>query len=104
MVNRYQLGLSAAIHKGDLNIIRSYLFSNDIHITNFLERLNSLTYPDRKTISIVVTGKIKASATGTRWENRFQQVSENTITDGRIQETVKEHGAFWFMPTDDSPL
>src|SRR5215510_7567516 len=42
---RYDLGLAIAIHKGDLNIIRSYLFSNDIHVTYSLKQLNHSNFP-----------------------------------------------------------
>jgi len=103
MVKHYQVGISVAIHKGDLNIIRSYLYGNDIHTTVFLEQINKLIYPFPawETISVVVTGKVKESAIGTRWENKFREIEESKITDERTQSTIKEHGAYWFIPEDD---
>jgi len=101
ILRRYQLGLSIAAHKGDLNIIRSYLFSNDIHTTLFLERLNPLAYPDRKTISVIVSDRIRESATGTDWEGRFQNVDVSKIMDDRETAIVKDYGAFWFIPKNE---
>jgi adenylate cyclase len=103
MVKRYQLGLSVAIHKGDLNIIRSYLYGNDIHTTVFLEQINKLMYPlpAWETISVVVTGKVKEDAIGTRWENKFREIEESKITDERLQSAIKEHGAYWFITEGD---
>ena len=72
MAKRYQLGLSVAIHKGDLNIIRSYLYSNDITATVFLERLHHVTQPDTRSISVVASNRAKESAIGTSWESKFQ--------------------------------
>jgi class 3 adenylate cyclase len=101
MVYRYQLGLSVGIHKGDLNIIRSYLFSNDIHTTIFLERLNSLTYPDKETISVVTTGKVKENALNTKWAGSFREIDSSLITNERIQLVINEHDAYWFVPKAD---
>ena len=91
------LGLSVAIHKGDLNIIRSYLFSSDIHVTQFLERINPNLYPDKDTISVIVTESIKNSAIGTQWLNQFQQTDTAKISNGRILDITKEYGAYWFL-------
>jgi len=101
MVERYQLGLSVAIHKGDLNIIRSYLYSNDIHTTIFLKQLNPLTYPNTETISVIVTSRIKDCAIGTKWESKFQDCNASGITDERLKSTIQEHGAYWFIPEGD---
>jgi class 3 adenylate cyclase len=98
MVERYQLGISVAIHIGDLNIIRSYLYSNDIHVTIFLDRLNDLIYPDKETISVTVSNKVRGSAIGTSWESRFRVIDGNNIKDKKVKSIAKEHGAFWFIP------
>jgi len=101
MVDLYKLGLSVGIHKGDLNIIRSYLFSNDIHTTIFLERLNSLAYPNKETISVVTTGKVKENALNTRWAGNFREIDSSVITNERLQLIIKEHGAYWFHAEGD---
>jgi hypothetical protein len=97
MIERYRLGLSLAAHRGDLNIIRSYLYSNDIHTTVFLERLNSLVHTNREEISIAVTGKVKDCAKGTLWENRFRDMDISQITDDRLLSIAREYGVFQFL-------
>lgn len=94
MVKRYKLGLSVAIHKGDLNILRSYLYGNDIHTTVFLERLTGMVHPGREEITVVITGKVKESVQGTNWEKNIHKVSGSQITDERLRAIVKEHGAY----------
>ena len=101
MLERYGLGLSVAIHKGDLNIIRSSLYSNDIHTTVYLERLTSITHPDTKTMSVIASGRIKEIAIGTEWENLFQTLDRSKINDSRLKSVVEENGAFWFLPKGD---
>jgi len=97
MLDQYGLGFSVTIHQGDLNILRSYLFGNDLHVTFFLEQLHRLIYPAKESISVIVSSKVKESAIGTRWENKFKEIEESEITDERLQSTIKEHGAYWFI-------
>jgi len=97
MIERYHIGLSVAIHKGNLNIIRSYLYSNDINTTILLERLNSLTHPNRETRSIVVSGIVRDNAKGTRWERRFQEFEPSKLTVEGFEEIIREYGAHWFV-------
>jgi len=94
MVERYQLGLSVAIHKGDLNIIRSYLYGNDIHVTVFLERLNPMLYPGTKTISVIASNRIRENAIGTKWEPAFHAFDINRVKDNRLTAIIDECGAF----------
>ena len=101
MVDRYGLGLAIAIHKGDLNIVRSYLYGNDIHATVFLAQLNRLMNPNTKKISIIVSRKVKQIGTDTHWERKFQEVDASKILDERLQATVKGYGAFWLTLEDD---
>lgn len=100
MVERYHLGLAVGIHKGDLNIIRSYLYGNDIHTTVYLERLNRLIHPSIETISVIVTRRVKESAIGTNWESRFQDYNGSGITDETLKSIVKEYGAYQFIVND----
>jgi len=93
----YGLGLGIAIHKGDLNIIRSYLFSNDIHATLSLDRLNPFSFPDNRTISVVVTERVKISAVDTGREKRFQKADIGKFPEGRDREFIEQYGAYWFV-------
>jgi class 3 adenylate cyclase len=102
MTDRYGLGLAIAIHKGALNIVRSFLYGNDIHTTVFLAQLNRSMHPGKEEISIIVSGAVRQVATGTRWEHRFQEVDASKIVDERIKSTVKTYGAFWLSLEDDA--
>ena len=100
MLDKYGLGMSVTVHQGDLNILRSYLFGNDLHVTFYLEQLHRLVYPDKESISVVVSGKVKESANGSHWEDRFQNFNINKITDKRLLSEFNEYGAYVFI-TDD---
>ena len=101
MIGQHKLGLSVAVHKGDLNIIRSYLYSNDIHTTILLERANAFTQPNRETISVLTSASVKDAANGTNWAGRFKEIDTSKITDERLISTVREHKAFRFIVEDD---
>jgi adenylate cyclase len=96
------LGLSIAVHKGDLNIVRSYLFGNDIHTTVFLGQLNSVLSPNKESIAVVVSGKVQEKVIGTEWATRFQFCDPSKITDLRLRSIVEEHGAYWLSLEDDA--
>jgi len=102
MIKRYKLGLSIAAHKGDLNILRSYLYGGNIHTTFYLEQLNGMFHPARESISIAVSGKVKESAQGTIWEPRIQELDRSKITSEKLQSMIEEHGAYWFIAGDNS--
>ncbi|MCI0609307.1 MAG: adenylate/guanylate cyclase domain-containing protein [Anaerolineae bacterium] len=101
MVDRYGLGLSVTAHQGNLNILRSYLFGNDLHVTFFLEQLHKSIYPAREAISVVVSGKVKASAEGSNWKDRFREFDISKISDDKLLSRVNEYGAYWFVVGDE---
>ncbi len=101
MIERYKLGLSVAVHKGDLNILRSYLYGSNIHTTFYLEQLTSMFYPARESISIAVSGKVKESAQGTIWEPRIRELDRSKITNEKLQSIIEEYGAYWFLAEGD---
>lgn len=96
MIEKYGLGLSVAVHKGDINIIRSYLFSNDIHTTFSLERLNGLLNPAKDSISVVVSGRVKESAIGTKREAQLRAIDQSKLLDERTNILVNEQDAYIF--------
>jgi class 3 adenylate cyclase len=103
MSDRYQLSLSATIHQGNINVLRSYLYGHDIHVSFFLEELARLAYSGKKVVSIVVSGRVKESAKGTIWENNFQELEISKPMDKRLQSIIDEYGAYWFITESDSP-
>ena len=100
MVDQYGLGLSVTVHQGDLNVLRSYLFGNDLHVTFFLEQLHRLIYSAKESISVVVSGKVKESAKGSNWEDRFQSFDSSKISNENLLSTLNEYGAFRFITED----
>lgn len=100
-VNRYHLGLSIAVHKGDLNIIRSYLYSNDIHTTYFLEVLSKENHPGKETISVITSKQIMEAAKNTTWENAFQIVDIGKFKDTQVQSIAEEYGVYEIVIQDN---
>lgn len=96
MIELHGLGLSITIHLGDLNIFRSYLFGNDLHVSFFLEQLHKQIYPAKESISVVVSGKVREIAKETGWRDRFVNVDISKFTDGRLLSAYHDHGAYWF--------
>jgi len=94
---RFKLGISVAAHKGDLNVLRSYLYGSNIHTTFYLEQLTRMFYPARESISVAISGKVKESAQGTIWEPAIREMDKSKITSERLQEWIEENGAHWFI-------
>jgi adenylate cyclase len=101
MAESYRLGLSVGIHHGKLNILRSYLYGNDIHTTFYLERLSSLVGPGREGFSAVVSRKVKENLQGTEWEKKVKELDRSKITDESLQPTLDEHGAYQYITEDN---
>jgi class 3 adenylate cyclase len=97
MLDRFKLGISVAAHKGDLNVLRSYLYGSNIHTTFYLEELTRLFYPARESISVAISGKVKESAQGTIWEPGIRDMDKSKIISERLQAWIEEHGAYWFI-------
>ncbi|HEU0294015.1 MAG TPA: adenylate/guanylate cyclase domain-containing protein [Anaerolineales bacterium] len=100
MLDQYGLGLSATIHQGDLNILRSYLYGDDLHVTFYLEQLHRLIYPAKASVSVIVSSRVKESVKGSKWEARFEDFDVSKISDDRLLSTVNEYGAYWFITED----
>jgi len=100
MIDRYGHGLSATVHLGDLNIFRSYLFGNDLHVSFYLERIHRLTYPAKESISVLVSDKVKEAAKDTNWKDRIRDIDISNITDEELLTKYHEYGAYWFTTND----
>jgi class 3 adenylate cyclase len=98
IIERYQLGLSVGIHHGQLNILRSYLYGNDIHTTFYLERLGHWAGPGAAGVSVFVSRKVKENVEGTNWERNFRALDGSRITDVSLHSVLNEHGVFEFIP------
>jgi class 3 adenylate cyclase len=103
MLDQFGLGFSATVHQGDLNILRSYLYGNDLHVTFFLEQLHRLIYSAKESVSVIVSRKVKEVAKGSKWEDRFQVFDISEIKDEKLLSIIEEYGAYWFISDGDSP-
>ena len=71
MIQRYGLGLSVGIHKGDVHILRSYVYGNDIHTTVGLTNLSRMIFSSSE-CSVIASQRIRSEARGTIWEPNFR--------------------------------
>jgi class 3 adenylate cyclase len=101
VIERHGIGISIIVHKGNLNVFRSYVYSNDIYIMVYLERLGKIFRPYKDQISVVTTGKIREEVEGTSWEPKFQEFDKDKITEELYQSIIKEHGAYNFLVGND---
>jgi class 3 adenylate cyclase len=99
VVNKYQLGISVSIHKGNLNVIRSYLYGEDINTTVFLQRLLSQLIKDKSKISIITSQNVKTGTTNTNWESRFSEISREKVIEEWALTLLEQVGGYWFAPT-----
>jgi class 3 adenylate cyclase len=96
IIQRYGLGLSIGLHKGDVNILRSYVYGNDIHATVRLTELGPLLVPPNE-CSVVASQKIESEARGTSWEQYFHKLGRDKISDDSYRPLVEEYGAYQFI-------
>ncbi|HZM25265.1 MAG TPA: adenylate/guanylate cyclase domain-containing protein [Anaerolineales bacterium] len=100
IVERYKLGISIGIHKGNLNVIRSFVFGNDIHTTVYLSELDRFYQPGPDGICVVASGKIRDEFMGTGQEVKFRALDRERITQEVYKMIIREHGGFEFVLED----
>jgi class 3 adenylate cyclase len=71
--NIIDCSLYVGVHKGDVNILRSHVFGNDIAVAASLAYQRSLLAENGKTI-VLVSSRIVDDAKGTAWEQSFTSV------------------------------
>jgi class 3 adenylate cyclase len=69
--NGYRCPLNVAVHKGTLNLFRSYLFGNDV---NDVMTIESLTKTLGESGGIFVSSRVRDDLAGTPWAVRLQPV------------------------------
>ena len=95
------LGLSVALHKGDMNILRSYLYGEAIVAVMFLQQLNTSLQSSSEEISVLASGKVREDCKGTDRETRFQQVDLDKVRRQYVRDNAREYGAFLFVVDED---
>jgi|GEM_PF-759617 len=90
-------GVSIGVHKGDVNIFRSCLYSQDINITAKTERLNRSIFCDRARSSVLVTGTIAREVQATPWQSKLRAIAAHTIVDSDFQTFVQEQQIYQLL-------
>lgn len=75
--NDVACGMRAGIHRGDVNIFRSFAYSEAANIAGMLE---GLTVAGREPVSVLVSQDIYDAVAGSRWEQKLQCVDVASIT------------------------
>lgn len=94
---RRKLGLSVAMHEGNLNILRSYLYGESIINTVFLQQLNTSIQSAADDISVLASGKVRIEFRGTDQEGKFQELDLKKIRRENNRLVARELGAYLLM-------
>jgi len=100
IVERYKLGISIGVHKGNLRVIRSFVYGDDIRTTEYLTELGKHYHPGKDKIRVITSRKVKNEFQGTEWEDKFQELDPSRIVEEVHKIIVREHGAFQFIFDD----
>lgn len=101
IIQGYKIGLSIGIHKGNLNVFRSFVYGEDIHTTVYLTDLSHLYRPKRDEICVITSRKVKDEFKGTNWETRFHELDNEENTREVHKMITDEHGIYEFMVGDE---
>ena len=94
VLERHKTGIAIGIHKGKVNIYRSYIFSEDINVVYVLHILNEIVRSKKGQISVVTSGVIRNEMQATSWEPRFQELDQSKITNDLHKSVLEEHSAY----------
>jgi class 3 adenylate cyclase len=101
IVERYNVGMEIGVHKGELNLFRSYVFGNDINITMLLTDLCGFYGTNQDRIFVIASGKIRDELMGTDQYEKFLELDMEKITQENHRISAHEHGAFRFIIEND---
>lgn len=100
ILEKYHLGITISVHKGDLNVLRSFVYGQDIHTTMYLERISKFYFPHKEEIHVIVSGKVRDVFTAQEWSTKFRELEVDDLDSELNKRTVREHGAFEFLWSD----
>jgi class 3 adenylate cyclase len=101
IVERYKLGISIGVHKGNLKVIRSFVYGDDIRTTQYLTELGKLYHPGQDEIRVVTSRKVSNEFHGTEWEGKFRELDDEGTTKEVHKMIFNEHGAYEFIVGDE---
>lgn len=94
IVDRYNLGISIAVHKGNLNMFRSYVFGDDINITEYLSELSRFYKSAMDQIFVVISGNVIDETNFTEDDANFQPLEDEKFTQEIYKTIVREYRAY----------
>jgi adenylate cyclase len=101
IIERHKVGLKVGIHKGTINIFRSYIYGEDIETTASLIDTVQFLQDKSGPFIVMTTGKIHGDAKETGWEKNFRRLGKNQLTklmdNSRYRAMINEHGIYQFL-------
>ena len=94
IVYRYDIGMNIGVHKGNLNVFRSYVFGEDINTTMQLSELGRFYKSDQDQIFVVISGKVKDETNITSNDVKFQELDGTKLTQEIYKTIISEHRAY----------
>jgi class 3 adenylate cyclase len=90
----YGNGLAISIHKGDMFVFRSYVFSTDVNVASQLPSLGHAAHPNIDASWIVVSREIMEQTRDTEWEGRLSELDQTAMAEDQLQLLLKLRGAY----------
>ena len=94
ILERYSIGLSIGVHKGNLHVFRSYVFGEDLNVTMSLANLGVFFKSEGNEIFVAVSDKAKITTNNARKDVRFQELDDKLTADEIRQMALGEYHAY----------
>ena len=93
-LEKFNIGASIGVHKGDFNVFRSFVFGDDVNTTGSLSYLSNSFKSKRNMIFIATSGKVRDEFAGIQEEGMFVKLSKSKVSDSRYKSIIDEHRAY----------
>ncbi len=100
IVERYNLGICIGIHKGNLNVIRSFVYGDDINTAIYLTAFAKQYQLSKTEIYVITSRKVRNEFQGIEWEDKFRALDPNLIVEEVDGTITHEHDPFEFIYSD----
>ena len=93
-VEKFNIGVSIGVHRGNLNVFRSFVFGNDINTSGSLSDISISLKSGQNLIFVATSGKVRDQFAGTEKEGMFMKLSESQVTEARYKSIINEHRVY----------
>lgn len=90
-------GLGASLHKGTMNIFRSWVYSQDTDHVFRVASVDSEINPDRSLSSALATQSIREEVIGTEWEAKLTRLAAPSHLTDRARQFIQDHELYQVM-------